>query len=157
MTEQNAPRGGPCASPATIVLALAAALLLPPVGFHLAGLLGAGPAAAPEDEEAVLRRIQPVAQVSLAGAPAPAAATGAAPDGKKVYETTCAACHGTGAAGAPKLGDKSAWAPRLKAGLETVVTNAIKGKGAMPPKGGNMTLSDADVKAAVEYLAAAAK
>ena len=66
-------------------------------------------------------------------------------------------CHGAGIAGAPKFGDKAAWAPRLKTGIDTLHSNALKGKGAMPPKGGNGALSDDEVKAAVDYMAAAAK
>jgi cytochrome c5 len=65
-------------------------------------------------------------------------------------------CHAAGVANAPKLGDKAAWAPRLQQGLPVLVQNAIKGKGAMPPKGGS-TASDADVRAAVEYMVGAAK
>jgi cytochrome c5 len=106
----------------------------------------------------------PVAEAApTAGSPAgagekvAAAAPAKAADGKGTYDTTCVACHGTGAAGAPKLGDKAAWAPRLKQGAAVLQDHAIKGKGAMPPKGGNMTLSDAAVKAAVDYMAAAAK
>ena len=96
-------------------------------------------------------------------APAPAqiaAATPAGtakPDGKKVYDTTCMVCHATGAAGAPKFGDKAAWAPRIKAGIDALHASALKGKGAMPPKGGNAALADADVTAAVDYMVAAAK
>ena len=60
-------------------------------------------------------------------------------------------------AGAPKFGDKAAWAPRLKAGKDALRASAIKGKGAMPPKGGNASLSDDAVKAAVDYMAGAAK
>lgn len=82
-----------------------------------------------------------------------AAPAGAVADGKGVYEANCAACHGAGVAGAPKLGDKAAWAPRLTAGTEALYASALKGKGAMPAKGGNAGLSDADVKAAVEYMA----
>ena len=66
------------------------------------------------------------------------------------------ACHGAGVAGAPKFGDKAAWAPRVKQGIDTLVQNAIKGKGAMPPKGGS-SASDADVRAAVQYMVNAAK
>jgi cytochrome c5 len=89
--------------------------------------------------------------------PAAAPSAASAPDGKKVYDGVCAVCHGAGIAGAPKFGDKAAWAPRLKTGIDTLHASAIKGKAAMPPKGGNAGLSDADVKAAVDYMAAAAK
>lgn len=74
-----------------------------------------------------------------------------AANGKAVYEATCVACHGTGAAGAPKTGDKAAWAARLK-DPAAMKTSALKGKGIMPPKGGNAALPDADVIAAVEYM-----
>jgi cytochrome c5 len=76
--------------------------------------------------------------------------------GKKVFEMACAACHTTGAAGAPKIGDKGEWAKRLQKGLDTLHANAIKGIGAMPPKGGSAA-SDAEVKAAVEYMLAQSK
>ncbi|MDK2124780.1 c-type cytochrome [Parachitinimonas caeni] len=76
--------------------------------------------------------------------------------GKEIYESTCVACHGTGAAGAPKFGDKAAWTPRLKAGLDSLIASATQGKGAMPPKGG-FAGSDEEFKAAVSYMANAAK
>ena len=101
----------------------------------------------------------PVAAAAPAPAPAAAAAPAGGADlaaGKKIYDTTCVACHGTGVAGAPKFGDKAAWAPRLAAGFDEVLKIATHGKGAMPPKGGS-TASDADFKAAVEYLVNAAK
>jgi cytochrome c5 len=60
-------------------------------------------------------------------------------------------------ANAPKLGDKAAWAPRIKQGMNTLVQSATKGKGAMPPKGGNASLSDADLRAAIEYMVSQAK
>jgi cytochrome c5 len=90
-------------------------------------------------------------------APVAAEAKGGAAKGKTVYEGACLACHATGAAGAPKAGDKAAWAPRLKSGMDALYTSALKGKNAMPPKGGNMSLADADVKAAVDYLTGLAK
>jgi cytochrome c5 len=77
----------------------------------------------------------------------------AAADGKAVYEKTCAPCHKVMP---PKLGDKAAWAPRIKEGADALTASAIKGKGAMPPKGGS-TLPDADIKAAVEYIISQAK
>lgn len=101
------------------------------------------------------------APAATAAAPAPAAATVAAKTdagkGKAVYEANCVACHAAGVAGAPKAGDKAAWAPRLKGGMDALYANSIKGKNAMPPKGGNLSLTDADVKAAVDYLAGLAK
>ena len=67
------------------------------------------------------------------------------------------ACHGAGIAGAPKFGDKAAWAPRIKPGMHALYATALKGKGVMPAKGGNPSLSDDDVKAAVDYMVAASK
>jgi len=87
-----------------------------------------------------------------AGKSAPAVA-----DGKKVYESTCIACHGAGVANAPKFGDKKAWAMHLMHGTGHLYENALKGLGAMPPRGGNLTLSDAEVKAAVDYMVKAVK
>ncbi len=82
------------------------------------------------------------------------AQTAVAADGKAVYGSTCGACHNVMA---PKLGDKKAWEPRLKQGEDALVASVLKGKGAMPPKGGKSTLSDADVKAAVEYIMSQSK
>lgn len=76
--------------------------------------------------------------------------------GKKLYDTACAACHTPGVAGAPKLGDKAGWAPRLKKGEETLYASAIKGIGAMPPKGGS-SAPDEEVKAAVDYMIGSVK
>lgn len=80
------------------------------------------------------------------------AVTPAAPNGESTYKSLCFSCHDTGLAGAPKLGDKGAWAPRLATGVEAIYATALNGKGAMPAKGGNPALSDADVKAAVDYM-----
>jgi len=108
------------------------------------------------------------AQVASATAPltsspteqAKAAAGADKVDGKKVYDTACAACHTPGVAGAPKVGDKAAWAPRIKQGSATLYDHAIKGfqgkAGMMPPKGGS-TASDEEVKAAVDYMVTASK
>ncbi len=104
----------------------------------------------------------PAAQKTAAPAPAaektaPAAPAAGKADGKKIFESACVVCHGAGIAGAPKAGDKTAWAPRLKSGMDALYASALKGKGAMPAKGGNNALADADVKAAVDYLASLAK
>ena len=74
-----------------------------------------------------------------------------------MYETACVACHAAGVANAPKLGDKAAWAPRMKSGMETLYTSVIKGKGAMPPKGTAMSASDAEIKASVDYMVSSVK
>ena len=89
-------------------------------------------------------------------AAAPAAA-GTAPKadpakGKVVYEGTCAACHATGVAGAPKMGDKAAWGPRVSQGYATLYSHALNGIRAMPAKGGNAALSETDLANAVGYL-----
>ena len=96
-------------------------------------------------------------------APAPAApapATASADTGKALFGSACVACHGAGVAGAPKVGDKANWAPRIAQGNAVLYEHAIKGfqgkAGVMPPKGGSAA-PDADVKAAVDYMVAAAK
>jgi cytochrome c5 len=81
---------------------------------------------------------------------------GAGAGGEALYKQACFACHATGAANAPKLGDKAAWAPRIKQGMPAMVQAALKGKGAMPPKGGS-SAPDAEVQAAVEYMVNASK
>ena len=129
-------------------------------------------------DKAVAKRLAPVAEAKVdANAPAaaaPAAQPGAAPAapaaspvaakaadaahaGKATYDSACTACHTTGIAGAPKLGDKAAWTTRLAQGKPALYTAALKGKGAMPAKGGNASLSDDAVKAAVDFMLASAK
>lgn len=108
-----------------------------------------------------LTKSQPTQAIKdLASVPAPDAAPAAAVDGKKIFDTSCAACHATGVAGAPKLGDKAAWAPRVAQGADTLYEHAIKGfqgkAGFMPPRGGS-SASDAEVKAAVDYMVGATK
>jgi cytochrome c5 len=89
-------------------------------------------------------------------AAAPAKAPAAA-DGKGVYDKVCFACHQQSVAGSPKLGDKEAWAPRIKTGTGAMVQSVIKGKGAMPPKAGNPALGDAEIRAAVEFMVSQSK
>jgi cytochrome c5 len=73
-------------------------------------------------------------------------------NGQIIYQATCAACHASGMMHAPKLGDKDAWGDLIAEGVETLTENTISGKGSMPPKGGNPRLSNADIRAAVEYM-----
>jgi cytochrome c5 len=100
---------------------------------------------------------EPAAPAASAVTSESKAASSAVADGKKVYESTCIACHGLGVANAPKYGDKKAWAPHLMHGIDHLYANAIKGEGPMPPRGGNLTLSDAEVKAGVDYMVKAVK
>ena len=72
--------------------------------------------------------------------------------GQSVYKKSCAACHTSGVMGAPKVGDKDAWSGLINEGVDTLTHNSINGKGKMPPKGGNMQLTDEEVKAAVVYM-----
>jgi cytochrome c5 len=95
----------------------------------------------------------PATAAAPAQATAAAPATGAPP---ALYVQVCSVCHGAGLAGAPKLGDKAAWAPRLAAGVDGLTASAIKGKGAMPPKGGS-SASEAEIKAVVTYMVENAK
>ena len=99
-------------------------------------------------------RIQPVAKFELAKAEAPAAS--GPRDGATIYNTVCGACHNTGAAGAPKIDDKAAWASRLASGKDALIKSVTNRKGAMPAKGG-ATLSDAEIKSVVEYVMGKAK
>lgn len=88
-----------------------------------------------------------VASFALFAAPGAIAA-----DGKVIYAQTCAQCHANGLAGAPKTSDKLAWSQRLAMGREAMTATVLKGKGAMPPKGGNASLSDDEAKSAMDYI-----
>ncbi len=112
-------------------------------------------------EESVTPEVAPAPE---AAAPAPEAAApapeqAAANDaGKKVYGSVCATCHAAGVAGAPKPGDKADWGPRIAQGSEVLYKHALEGftgqKGMMPARGGSASLSDDEVKAAVDYMVA---
>ena len=115
------------------------------------------------DSDEVRARIAPVGKLNIAGTSSGGAKRAAAPaaDGPGTYNGACAACHASGAAGAPKVGDKGDWAARIKQGKATLYSHAIKGfqgsKGFMPAKGGQAQLSDANVKAAVDHMVAKSK
>jgi cytochrome c5 len=81
---------------------------------------------------------------------APAAKGGV--NGEKIYAANCASCHAAGVLGAPKAGDKAAWAPRVKQGKEVLYTHGLNGFKMMPPKGGNPGLKDDEVKAAIDFM-----
>lgn len=172
----------PIKTPKQLIIAVVAAFAVPvTIIIMLASYITGGIKVVPETPERVVERIKPVGEVVVAtGMPVPAveqrtgeqnmfkaggaeaAATKAAPaaapaSGEKVFATACSACHTPGVAGAPKLGDKAAWAARIAGGKDALYTSALKGKGAMPAKGGNAGLSDTDVKAAVDYMVGKSK
>jgi len=112
-------------------------------------LVGAGSNS--QSPEEVAARIAPVADAgyTLKDANAPKVLQ----TGEAIYNSTCAACHGSGAAGAPKFGDAGAWGARIAQGYDTVVKHALEGLRAMPAKGGNPDLDDVEVARAVVYMA----
>lgn len=103
------------------------------------------------ESQAADERTKPVGQVNVGSAPV-AAAPAAPKSGKDVFNGVCTACHTAGVLGAPKFGDKAAWAARIAKGEDVLVSSALKGFNAMPPKGGNPNLSDDEIKAAVQYM-----
>ena len=112
----------------------------------------------------IAARIKPVGELVVASAAVVANGvipTANAADGKGTYDKACSVCHAAGVAGAPKLGDKADWGPRIAQGNDTLHTHALKDyqgkKGMMPAKGGNASLADADVKAAVDFMVSKAK
>jgi len=149
-------------TPQQLVVVILLAFLVPIFGIVLlVTLVLSQPGADPNalQPEAVAKRLQPVGKVEFgpvmaAAGPAAKAKGGKAgpADGKSVYDKVCVACHQVSVAGSPRLGDKAAWAPRLKSGIDALVQSVLKGKGAMPPRAGNPALSDAEVKAAVEFM-----
>ncbi|MBQ0747643.1 MAG: cytochrome c5 family protein [Marinobacter sp.] len=114
-------------------------------------------------EDEIRARIQPVGEVCLQGdecgeaAAASETASSGPRSGSEVYGAVCMACHTTGAAGAPVIGDAGAWAPRVDQGMETLISHAINGFNAMPAKGGCASCPDEEIAAAVEHIVAESK
>ena len=135
------------------------------VGMTAASLSGAVLAADDMSPEAIAERIKPIGQVytakdleGIAGAgAAPAATASSGPrDGETVFKGACFACHDTGAAGAPKRGDKAAWEPRIAQGIDTLKKHAIEGfagkSGMMPPRGTSANCSDEEIENAIHHM-----
>ena len=135
----------PAAAPAEQAAAPAAAA---PAAAAPAEQAAAPAAAAPAEQAAAPAAAAPAEQAAAPAAAAPAAGV----DGEKVYKSVCFACHDSGVAGSPKLGDKAAWGPRIATGKDALHNSALHGKNAMPAKGGNPALSDDEVKAAVDFM-----
>lgn len=151
--QHDAPHEGPIKTPKQLIWTVVASFLVPIaiivllVNFVATGdNSGAGTEAM--GEEAVAHRIQPVGVVMLKDASAVVELR----TGEQVYTAQCSACHAAGLAGAPKLGDEAAWAPRIKTGYEALVTSALKGKGAMAAQGGG-EFSDFEIGRAVVFMA----
>jgi cytochrome c5 len=152
-TEHEANHEGPIRTPKQLIGAVVASFVVPIVVIIMlanfvdfGGKSGAGSDGM--SEEAIAKRIQPVGSIVLKDASAPVVLK----TGEQVYTAQCAACHATGAAGAPKLGDAAAWAPRIKTGYDALLTSALKGKGAMGAQGGG-EMSDLEIARAVVYIA----
>ena len=140
-------------TPQQLIVVVLLAFLVPVIGILLLVTFvlnrpSADPAAlAPE---AVAARLQPVGRVEFGAA----SGAGAGPrSGEEIVKSACLACHQAGVANAPKIGDKAAWAPRLKTGLNGMLAVAAKGKGAMPPRGGVADLSDYELSLAIINMA----
>lgn len=125
------------------------------------GFVLATSAQAATEKERIAERIKPIGSVCVegddtcGGAPA-VAASGGARSAEDVYNTKCAACHGTGVAGAPKFGT-SEWTDRAAKGMETLLANAINGINAMPPRGTCADCSDDEIQGAVQHMLDSAK
>lgn len=152
------------------VLGILVAIVLVLIG--ISRLVDSGPKGARDTEDPLMQasaeeRIRPFAQVAVSGednstkeiqktavaiATLPAAGANQAMDGKSVFQNSCNACHGAGLLGAPKLGDRAAWAPRIAKGVPTLDKHALEGFNQMPAKGGNVGLPDDAVRGAVEYM-----
>ena len=149
----DGPHEGPIKTPKQLIIAVVASFVVPIVAIILLVNyvdFAAKPSAGSDGlgAEAVARRLQPIGAVEIRDASAPRVLRTA----EQVYTGQCAACHAVGAAGAPKLGDAAAWAPRIATGYEALLTSALKGKGAMAAQGGG-EYSDYEIGRAVVYMA----
>jgi cytochrome c551/c552/cytochrome c5 len=139
-------------TPKQLVIVVLLAFAVPIALFGLVSQLvtGVKPAGSEEAETGVLNRIKPVAALTLVDTSAPQGTL----SGEQVYQTVCKTCHEAGLVGAPKMGDRAAWAARIKKGADALFASALKGtsKG-MPPKGGDQNLTDVEVQRGVVYMA----
>jgi cytochrome c5 len=137
-------------TPKQLITIVLLAFVVPILGIVLTVQLVVGrPHADPAalSPQAVSARLQPVGKVEFG-----AAGAAAAKSGEEIVTEVCAACHKTGVANAPKLGDKAGWAPRLKQGLTGLLQSVVKGKGAMPARAGT-SLTDQELSSAIVYMA----
>ena len=154
--DQDSPHEGPIKTPKQLILAVFFSFVIPIAAIVLLVVYVTSsyrPAAGTQslEAEAVGRRIQPVGRVEIKDASDLASLK----TGEQVYQAQCTACHTAGVAGAPKLGDVEAWAPRIKTGYDALMASALKGKGAMGAQGGG-DFNDLEIGRAVVYITAKA-
>lgn len=147
--------GGKFAEPAVPVAGADAATAATTAGASTAAPAAAGAVVNAGPSASVVAALAAANKTATAATAATPAATAGA--GQALYNQACVACHAAGVAGAPKFADKAAWAARIPLGLDALTASVIKGKGAMPPKGGAASASDADIRASVSYMLAAVK
>ncbi len=144
----------PHSSRSIMLITIGVAILLSLLVWPLSKL-GKGDGNTLGGDEAELR-VQPVARVEMRQAPV-IRSDGKPRSGEAVYTAVCQTCHAAGLAGAPKIGDKAAWGPRIASGNAALLKSAINGKAGMPARGGGADLTDDEVKAAVEYIVGKSK
>ena len=153
--QQEGAHTGPIKSPQQVLLAGFFSFVVPIIVIiALVTFVVSGDKPAPSGvnaEKAKAERLQKVGMVEIRNANRPLRT------GEEVFKGQCAACHATGAAGAPKFGEAAAWAPRIATGSAAMLKSVINGKNAMPPRAGDTSLSDDELKAALEYLVGKAK
>jgi cytochrome c5 len=140
-------------TPQQLIVVVLLAFLVPIIGIVLlVNLVLNRPSADPAAlaPEAVAQRLRPVGRIEFGAA---GVAASGPRSGEEIVNSACAACHQAGAANAPKIGDQAAWAPRIKSGLNGMLAVAIKGKGAMPPRGGATDLSEFELARAIVHMA----
>ncbi len=152
-SEQDAPHEGPIKTPKQLVAAVFFAFVVPVIVIIMLATFVSNdtrPAAGSNlmSREAIAERIQAVGRVEVKDA----SDTATLKTGEQVFAAQCTACHTAGVAGAPKLGDADAWAPRIKTGYAALLTSSLKGKGAMVPQGGG-DFSEVEIGRAVVYMA----
>ncbi|NLP61005.1 c-type cytochrome [Paraburkholderia sacchari] len=152
----EAPHGAPIKTPGQLIAAVIAGFAVPIViiillAYYVDNTTRTGAGTDELSTQQVAARIAPIAQVSVHDANAPRVYK----TGEQVYQAVCAACHASGAAGAPKFGNSGDWAPRISQGFDTLVKTALAGKGAMPPRGGTSPddYSDYEISRAIVYMA----
>jgi cytochrome c5 len=152
-TQQHEEHDSPIKTPKQLITTIVLALVLPIIIIiMLVNMVAAGNAPVAGSDalgpEATAKRIAPVAKLEVVDASGPKVFK----TGDQVYKAVCSGCHQAGVAGAHKFGDPAAWSASIKTGLDAMVASVVKGKNAMPAKGGNPSLDDFEITRAVVYM-----